>query len=452
MSRSWLGWALLISAVLLLPVPAEGQQVRFVTHDVNLLGSPFPLHLPQIIARGSELAAVQTGPTVTVSRDGGRSWSDANWAADPVACARTVSGTEAPSGPADVAIGADSTLHATQNCAAPAMDNLHASSADGRTWNIASGGLPSVAAIDADGDTLAASPRDAKVLWNVSHLAVGPQGVYTQIQVERSDDGGLTWQDHLVGNPLDPSEANQPSLPTRVLVDPTDPRRLCVFWTAERASDVEQGHAADGADPFEWHTLAFAATSSDGGQSWSTRKVLDTGEPTAGAPHTAYTDLAGWSPSGAVDGRGDLFVAMGVKPAGGTAGQVWLLMSTNHGRSWHRRRVDAGTHSAFMPAVAAAGNGKVAVGWLQSPGPDELSPAGRWRLQVATYTNALSRAQPHRWADTTIVHAGNLCPLACAHAIRTMGAAISAGAPSFTYDREVAGETRWSITRVINAW
>lgn len=397
-------------ALALLPCGALAQsRPRFET---TMLPQPSSdvFALPMIAARGDRVAVATPRPVLWASRDGGRSF-----AAPQSPNALSGPCTDPLAGPADVAVAADGALFAVQHCFALGGAVLIWRSADGgASWAPPSGGRLQVIAAGMAASVVTADPVDPRRIY-----VVGEAADLTTLIVWKSTDGGRSFAPRPINVPRSLRQVadDGPSIPTRLLVDPTDRRRLYVLWWAIAKRELAQLQGLEGLHDYEFATKAFAAVSTDAGSSWSVRKIIDTGGPPPSLPppsHEQYDDLANWLPAGAVDGAGTVYFAVAEQRPHAPGAHIMLMSSRDHGATWSERtQVDQGQNATFAPALVAGSPGRVGIAFLQADRPAALDKQAQWSTRYAFGAEADS-ARP-RFIESSAsgpVLTGAVCPLA----------------------------------------
>ena len=175
---------------------------------------------------------------------------------------------------------------------------------------------------------------------------------------------------------------------SRPLVDPTDPARIMLFYeTADLAGTLA---SVDGQEltAFPFGQL-WEASSTDGGGTWTNRKVVTV----ASTFHGRSGTLGHLLPATAVDAQGTVYVVLSVQLATDPATHLYLLHAKAGGPWSPPVRIDRGVGSNVYPALAVAHPGQLYLSWYASPTPSFAASSARWSEEVATVTGALS-AQP----------------------------------------------------------
>ena len=194
------------------------------------------------------------------------------------------------------------------------------------------------------------------------------------------------------------------TLGSRPLVDPRRPGHLMLFF--ETASFAGLANAIEAREPDEFPlSQLWEATSTDGGQHWTSQLVLDVGT-TFGATTGTLGHLL---PATAIDEHGTPYVAISVRLDRQSATHVYLTHALGGGKWAAPVRVDRGTGSNVMPALAVSPSGAAYLSWYASRSPDCAGASTRWEELVATAAPA-SAGVP-RWSVTRLsgtdpVHVG----------------------------------------------
>ncbi len=190
---------------------------------------------PAIAVRGERVVASTAGPVLWGSGDGGRSFT-APQTPNVARCAGL------PLGLDDVPFAADGAMFAVQTCLGLGGGVLIWRSSDaGRSWAPPAGGRLQLVAAGMEVAMLTADPVDPRVLY-----VVGEALDLTTLVVWRSTDAGRSFALHGVINVPRTPEAladDGPGGPTRLLIDPTDRRRLYVLWWSIAKRQLAHAHA-----------------------------------------------------------------------------------------------------------------------------------------------------------------------------------------------------------------
>jgi hypothetical protein len=283
------------------------------------------------------------GIVAAASADGGATWLRK---ALPVSACAGAAGAFA-SDPW-VSVGPDGRIYASTLSDAVSVTT----SADwGRTWSApvrlrGQYGLTDKEAITAD----PRRPGVAYVTWS-DYAPTSPPGTTSDQVVSITRDGGRHWSKPQVavrhGSSAGPEDG-------QVLVDPRNGTLyLLTAWIRDAF--------ATPARP-AWYLVS---RSLDGGRHWSAARRFATGTPAAshGGPVIRTSPQV---PSFAIDGKGTLYAAwQDARLTDGAHEDILLTRSTDGGRHWSTpRRVSRGRPS-IIPALAARGNGSIAVLYLE---------------------------------------------------------------------------------------
>jgi hypothetical protein len=193
------------------------------------------------------------------------------------------------------------------------------------------------------------------------------------------------------------------ALGSRPLVDPTRASRMFLFYETAGTAALSESVRSSGPSQFPL-TQLWEASTADGGEHWSNRLVLDT--PTAFG--TAEGSLGHLLPATAIDRAGNVYIVLSVRLGSDAATHLFLIHTAPGG--WSKPvRVDAGSRSNVMPALAAAQPGHLFVSWYASTANDFNDPQARWIEMVASTTTGLSPRpafQSLRLGGSTPVHVG----------------------------------------------
>ncbi len=142
--------------------------------------------------------------------------------------------------------------------------------------------------------------------------------------------------------------------------------------------------------PYEFPlSQLWLAGSTDAGRTWTNRMVLDVSRD-FGTPGQSGS-IAHLLPAAAVDHAGNVYVVLSVRTDPSPQTHLFVLHSTDRGSTWTRpSRVDAGSGSNVMPAVAAGPDGALFVSWYGSPAADFRDPAASWTEMFAQGANPLA--------------------------------------------------------------
>jgi hypothetical protein len=288
------------------------------------------------------------GPTVWISTDDGHTWGPPLDSVDPTPC-RDLSGD------ADAVVSDDDTYYADNLCLAGPTNLSYASHDTGKTWNASQGGLPNLpgAATDSDRQWYALDPSDPAVVYISYHDFLGPN-----IWVNKSTDHGQTWTQQ---SPITLTSSNAldalGNYTSRPLVDPTDPKRVLVFYASGR---FVTGAQVDPTGPLQ---LIWMAESKDGGATWGQNVLVHD----AGATDGKLNNVANIVPVGAIDGAGNAYVVFAQSNGGQTETHVKLVAVPKGSAPNPTAKaipVDhGGLRSNVMPWVVAGDAGRVAMSW-----------------------------------------------------------------------------------------
>ena len=320
-----------------------------------------------------------------------------------------VGGAATSTGDADVAIGADGYLYALNlgyGASPPAQPSnptlLVYRSRDGRRWSGPASFPPPHGSDQPDRPWLVLVPR------HPNQVLLFNSEVGGNIVEWRSTDHGATFTGPTPVSAGLNSEAAL-TLGSRPLVDPTDNRRMFLFYETATWSAISAATLDRGVTEFPL-TQLWVATSSDGGVSWNNQQVLDM--VTAFGMTAAGGSLGHLLPATAVDPHGNLYVVLSARLGDGTATHLYLLRSSDHSRHWSApRRVPTTTASNVMPAIAAGRDGRLFLSWYASRAASYADAEAGWMEMYAVSRDALS-AHP-RFALTRLsgpvpVHVGGI--------------------------------------------
>lgn len=193
------------------------------------------------------------------------------------------------------------------------------------------------------------------------------------------------------------------TLGSRPLVTRRHPERLRLFY--ETAGPAGSAGPLQSGGPSQFPlTQLWEAGSRDGGRTWRSRMVLDV-TTTFGVNHGTIGHLL---PATAVDPAGHAYVVLSVQLGTGTRTHLYFLHSTRRG--WSKPfRIDRGTPSNVLPALAVWRRGRVFVSWYASSDPNFDDAQARWSEAFATSYDGRSRHPRFRQvtlSGSTPVHVG----------------------------------------------
>jgi hypothetical protein len=416
------------------------------------------------------------GPTVWVTKDGGKTFSDAyDIISNDTVCPSGYAGD------ADAVIGIDNTFYADNLCVGTVggiNNEMFVNQAGGDPGsNGANWQGPFLAGGDSDRQWIAPDPVDANTLYFSYHDLNQVQ----DIQVYKSTDKGHSWSCPATGLPANagpcpavvtanggPAQSAPDTLAgnvtTRAMVDPTDHNSIYMPY-----ADAPASHSATAA-PTRGDSLLTRfrmAVSHDGGVTWNANS-----DPTGQGSVVDANDGSFWPApaSGAEDNvLGHIFIAAGMDTKGGlyalfslrlsgaTETHLYLVTSNDHGATWSSpHQVDSGgLGSNVFPAIAVGDPGRVALGWYGSLSTDFNDTGALWSMMEATTTDALT-AHPHfnqvRMSSDLPVHSADVCQAGTLCAVTggnrnladyQTGAIDPCGMPVFVYtdDHSANGET-----------
>jgi hypothetical protein len=383
----WVILALLAAVSLVGPAEAgsSGPRWRVSRLPINRAGA-YSFAEPGIATGGHgmvilDAASANTGapPTFWLSRDDGRSW----------AIGRDFDPTGASTGDVDAALGPDGFMYALNLGYNPNPPGQPANptvlvfrSRNGRRWHgPASFPLPH-GADQPDRPWLVVNPR---------HPA--------QVDVANSEGGGnvVIWRSldhgaHFAGPyPVTEGANSQAALAlsSRPLFDPTRSDRMFMLYETATGAMSADGQSR-GPAPYEFPLRQlWLATSTDSGQSWRSRLVLDTSAESGALRDATLGHLLVAS---TIDRSGNLYAALSIRPQAATSTTIYLLHSTTHGATWSApARVATPTRSNVMPALAVNGHGVVFLSWYGSRAADFRSSDAAWVEMFARVPHPLDR-------------------------------------------------------------
>lgn len=332
-----------------------------------------------------------------LSRDGGVSWHRGV----------AVGGAATSTGDADGAIGSDGYLYALNlgyGANPPAQPSnptvLVYRSRDGRHWRGPASFPPPHGSDQPDRPWLVLVPG------HPNEVLLFNSEVGGNIVEWRSTDHGATFSGPTPVTQGLNSEAAL-TLGSRPLVDPSDNRRMFLFYETATWSALPATAADGGVTEFPL-TQLWLATSTDGGVSWANQQVLDLVDAFGTA--AVGGSLGHLLPASSVDPAGNLYVVLSVRLGDSAATRLYLLHSTNHGIRWSPpSRIVTSTTSNVMPAIASGADGRLFLSWYASPAASYADSGARWMEIYAATRNGLS-GHPHfagtRLSGSMPVHVG----------------------------------------------
>jgi hypothetical protein len=372
------------------------------------------------------------GPTVWVTHDGGRTFSDAyDILTNDTVCPSGYAGD------ADAVTGIDNTFYADNLCVGTVggiNNEMFVNTAGGDPGsNGANWQGPFLAGGDSDRQWIAPDPVDPNIVYFSYHDLNQVQ----DIEVYKSTDKGHTWTCPATGLPANagpcPAVATAGGGPaqtapdtfagnvtTRAMVDPTDHESIYMPYADSPASHGDTALPTRGDSEL---TRFRMAVSHDGGKTWNANSdptgqgsVIDANDgrywpaPASGAEDNV---LAHIFIAAGMDTRGGLYALFSLRLSQQTQTHLYLVTSTDHGATWSApHQVDSGLGSNVFPAIAVGDPGRVALGWYGSLSKDFNDPQSQWSMMEATTTDALS-ASPHfdqvRMSSDLPVHSADIC-------------------------------------------
>jgi hypothetical protein len=333
------------------------------------------------------------GPTIWISKDDGRTFSNANQTID-IGC---------PSGDADAVISFDDAYYADNLCLAGPTNLSYTSRDGGKTWQ-GSTGLPALAGLpDSDRQWYAPDPKNPGVIYFAYHDTEGPN-----INVWKSTDYGQTFLQYASVTLLGPTfvDASQGNTTSRPWVDPIDPNTVSILYAFNDA--VTSATTPPTATEFNLREFGLAR-STDGGKTWTNTLAYDAGT-TDGQTNTVAHEF----PQATMDSAGNIFVLFSEKIGGQTNTHVMMGVLPRGATQFTKVvQVDkGGLLSNVFPWASAGDPGMVDITWYGSPAADNNDHDAQWSEMFAQTTNALS-ARPtfvqSRVSGLQPMHSADIC-------------------------------------------
>lgn len=298
---------------------------------------------PDVMAVADKIDSPLINCTVSVSDDGGNSWSPS----DPV-----------PPDPdtrcywPDVAFDAEGDLLVLYTAM---LDNFNGSV--GVFLQRYSGGRPAGAPVNVTGPKafharLAVDARRVLVTWVQVDADVPFQAgsaAASKLVVATSDDGGATF-----APPVTVSDPGQLLLQPTVLVGKGGEIVVGALDLGTDLLDYESQHEGQNGEPYDGKWQVVTYTSGDGGATFGERTAVSDVVP----PTRIYPDVSAPTPGFAVHpASGRIFATWdsGV----GTARDVYLSWSDDAGRTWERPTQFSRRSSQTLPTVGVSSDGRV---------------------------------------------------------------------------------------------
>jgi hypothetical protein len=234
----------------------------------------------------------------------------------------------------------------------------------GDTWDV---NLVETIERGTDKDILAVRGEYVVLVWNA----------VMKIYASVSHDGGETWTTVNVAPPTTNSKLGW-SLPAGGAIDSKD--NAYFAWSGYEGNGKPSGTVN-----------LFLTKSSDGGRTWTTQRVDQSGAPPP-------CDCGGWAYWGsqmtvAVDNQDRVYVLYNASGAKFGLNRMFFRRSTDGGNTWSTRqdvsRARTGSNNLF-PSIVARGNGDVRIAWqddrngFDSGGDD---PDARWNTYYRSSMN-----------------------------------------------------------------
>jgi len=422
------------------------------------------------------------GPTVWITKDGGKSWSDAydilnNDSVCPSGYA----------GDADAVVGIDDTFYADNLCLGTVggvnnevfVNTAHGDpGTNGANWT-----GPFLAGGDSDRQWLAPDPTDPNTIYFSYHDLSATQN----IELYKSTDKGQTWTCPQTGAPAEaapcpitatagggPAQSYPDSLSgnvtTRGMVDPTDPKSIYVPYANSAAAN---GYSAPPNRSDSELGRFRMAVSHDGGKTWSANtdstgdgSVFDANDGKYFPQSTTANDdnvLAHIFIAAAMDTKGGLYALFSLRLGGHTETHLYLMSSTDHGVTWSApHQVDSGgLNSDVFPAIAVGDPGRVAMAWYGSKSHDFNDTKAMWSMMYAVTTDALSpnpTFHQTRMSGEFPVHGADVCQAGTFCAVTNgnrdladyqTGAVDPCGWAQFVYTDDYSGSGSTRVARQV---
>jgi Neuraminidase (sialidase) len=234
-----------------------------------------------------------------------------------------------------------------------------------------------------------ADPRHAGTLYAVwSQVTdLGPSQGATEVDFARSDDFGATWSE-----PVRMFKGDDTTSQFNQILAPRDGTLVDIF--------VESPLLFEVSDPPPAPTMQLRAVrSTDGGKTWSEPQTITS------FPYTVATDPLSGAPIRATgqditatsDRQGTLYVGWFAVQTSSQS-SIWIASSVDTGKTWSAPITVAqrSGEEVFLPEVAAAGDGRIAVIWYQA---QESTAQLRFDVEV---WYAVSSDQGKLWSDKRV--------------------------------------------------
>jgi len=422
------------------------------------------------------------GPTVWITKDGGKTWSPAYDILD--------NDNVCPSGyagDADAVVGIDDTFYADNLCLGTVggvnnevfVNSAHGDPGDkGANWQ-----GPFLAGGDSDRQWLAPDPVDPNIIYFSFHDLSATQNV----EMYKSTDKGQTWVCPQTGAPAEaapcpitatagggPAQSYPDSLSgnvtTRGMVDPTDHNSIYVPYANSAAANGYSAPPNRGDTELGRFRMAV---SHDGGKTWSANtdstgdgSVIDVNDGSYFPQSTASGDdnvLAHIFIAAAMDTKGGLYALFSLRLGGHTETHLYLMTSTDHGLTWSTpHQVDSGDlNSNVFPAIAVGDPGRVAMAWYGSKSHDFNDTKAMWSMMYSVTTDALD-AHPTfdqtRMSGDFPVHGADVCQAGTFCAVTNgnrdladyqTGAVDQCGFAQFVYTDDYSGAGSTHVARQV---
>ncbi len=369
---------------------ASGQQIGADVEPSLAIDPGNPDRLVAVWQQDRLATNSAAGATTAMSHDGGRTWFTQPLPgltlcdAGPCAAATDTWASIGPDGTAYIGAVACAGAGTAADRSAVVMS---VSRGGGKQW--AHPGVVATAQVSGtslDKDMILADPRHAGTVYAVwSQVTdLGPSQGATEVDFARSDDFGATWSE-----PVRMFKGDDTTSQFNQILAPRDGTLVDIFVESPLLSEVS--------DPPQAPTMQLRAVrSTDGGKTWSEPQTITS------FPYTVATDPLSGAPIRATgqditatsDRQGTLYVGWFAVHTSSQS-SIWIASSVDTGKTWSApiTVVQRSGEEVFLPEVAAADDGRIAVLWYQTE-----EAAAQRRFDVGVWY-ALSSDQGKLWSD-----------------------------------------------------